>query len=113
MTYAVGDELAFQYGHGGWKIAKIERITPSGRIICGGYTLNPSLTIRGLSNTYCPPFRGQPVTDEIREAVRRQKALIKVGRINWDIMPTGLILSVITQVEAINAPASEANEQQE
>lgn len=46
QIYNVGDELIFKNKYG-MSLRKIDKITPSGRIVCGTKTLNPNLTIRG------------------------------------------------------------------
>lgn len=83
----VGDELAF--GSSGWaatyKIHKVERITPSGRIVCGRYTLNPDLTIRGSRNAW-GPYRAEVVTQEIRDEIEKQDILSVIGATNWQML---------------------------
>ncbi len=70
--YKVGDELAFRIGYSRtWQIHKITNITPSGRIQCGRWTLNPDLGVRGHSG-YHSPFQAYPVTAEIRATVIHQ-----------------------------------------
>lgn len=87
--YKVGDELAF-YHHGGlgrWDIHSITKITPSGRIRCGYYDLNPDLTVRGRSAWSNGPTRGEPVTDEIREILKRRELITmakNLARFDWE-----------------------------
>ena len=71
----VGDLLALDYGirERRYKLIQVGRITPSGRIICGTYELNPDLTIRGRPKWSTGPVRAEIVTDEIKELVRRDK----------------------------------------
>ena len=70
--YKVGDELAFRVGFSKtWQIHKIAKITPSGRIQCGGWMLNPDLRVRGHSG-YGGPFQAYPVTAEIRATAIHQ-----------------------------------------
>lgn len=67
-----GDMLAFaHYGLGEttYRLVKIDKITPSGRIVCGTTTLNPDLTIRGISNRYSRTDVTR-VTPEIVELVK-------------------------------------------
>jgi len=80
-VWAVGDELAFHCGShtSYWMIHKITKISKSGRISCGGYELNPDLTIRGRRDRWSGPWTGEPVTqeilDEIEDARKRTEAL--------------------------------------
>jgi hypothetical protein len=76
MNIKVGDELAFDCGFGSarWRIATVTKITPSGRIKCGPYTLDHDLRVRG-QDKWSGPFRGQPVTQEIRDKVERETLL--------------------------------------
>lgn len=84
---SIGEELAFQsgYSRGSWRIHTITRITPSGRIECGPYTLNPDLTVRGRSG-YGTPFRGEPVTAAIRASVQRDEDLSYVQTVRFHAM---------------------------
>lgn len=85
---SIGEELAFRSGYsiGSWRIHTITRITPSGRIECGPYTLNPDLTVRGRSG-YGTPCRGEPVTDAIRESIQHAEDLSYVRTVNFHEMP--------------------------
>ena len=72
----VGDELAFNvgYGRGTIEIHKVDAITPSGRIQCGRYTLNPDLSVRGRRDKWAGPYRAEIPTDEHRERVSLQRS---------------------------------------
>jgi hypothetical protein len=91
----VGDELAFSCNYGTrWRIVPIEKITPSGRIHCGGYVLNPNLRVRGAEG-HSGPFYGQIPDDQIREKARRQDALETLKGVQWSKMKTMNLLSVL------------------
>jgi hypothetical protein len=100
MTIKVGDELAFQcgYGSGYWRIHKVEKITPTGLIKCGGYTLDHDLRVRGQGR-YSGPYRGKLVTQEIRDAVKRQHYFQKVSLMK----PENLTTSQLERIVAIIA----------
>jgi hypothetical protein len=105
--YKVGDELAFYHyaGSGRWDIHRITKITPSGRVRCGYYDLNPDLSVRGR-NGWSSPNRGEPVTDEIRGIVKRQDLIARakyLARFDWERLTDG-------QLEAILAIVKEASE---
>ena len=73
-TVKVGDELAFRGCYGReWSIFKVTGITPTGRIKCGHYTLDPNLRIRGPQKW--GPYEAKSVTPEIREASDRADML--------------------------------------
>jgi len=102
VTIKVGDELAFKYGHGKnayYKIYEVEKITPSGRIKCGHYTLDQDLRIRGNDRFYSVPHRAELVTQEIRDAVKRQHYFQKVSLIR----PENLTTSQLERIAAIIA----------
>ncbi len=82
-TWKVGDELAFLCGHGVWKIQRIISISPSGRITCGNYILNPDLTVRGHSG-YSSPHQACKVTPEIRQIVMRSRCIEFLKRYDYD-----------------------------
>ena len=65
-TVKIGDKLAFQVGYGTktWSIQEVTKISPTGRITCGQYVLDPDLRVRG-SDRYSGPFRGEILTSEI------------------------------------------------
>lgn len=72
----VGDSLAFGCGSR-YEIHKVTRITPSGRIVCGRYTLNPDLSVRGRTDRW-GPYRGEVVTPKILGIVRMQSVKEKL-----------------------------------
>jgi len=80
-SFKVGDKLAFRCGgiSSFWEVHAITKITPSGRIVCGRFTLNPDLTVRGRGG-YHGPYRGEPVTEDIRKDMLRAKNLQALNR---------------------------------
>lgn len=98
--YAVGDELAFAVGYGNpqLEIRTIDRITPSGRIVCGNYTLDPSLRLRGRS--YGSPYSGQPVTEEIRIECARQENLRVIRNTKFNELDGKLLSQIVSLLKA-------------
>ena len=96
----VGDELAF-ISRNGILIRKIDRITPSGRLVCGPYTLNANLKIRGEQDSFCR-IRVEPATDEHRKKVERSRLLQEVRRCCdlWELLTTEQLQSVLEIVKA-------------
>lgn len=95
-----GDEIYIpdcsMYGPG--RIATVDRLTPSGRIIVGGQTFDPDGTERGQAGWR--PVRICLPTDELREKIRRHDLLNKLKGVVWDIQP----LAVLEQVWALIPP---------
>ena len=98
--YKVGDELAFKCGGGyaWWEIHKIEKITPSGRMKCGHWELNPDLTIRG-AHGYSGPYRAEPVTSEIIKKVKRARDLRTCQDAKWSNLNDEQLSSVVKILE--------------
>jgi hypothetical protein len=95
--YAVGDALAFRFyapTRCSWELHKITKIMPSGRMVCGPFTLNPDLSVRGKSG-YGGPYKAEPVTDEIVAEVRRFKALEYVRGFDWKKLSLDSLEAVI------------------
>ena len=80
----VGDKLAFDCGGWGsrWTVHEVTKITPSGRIVCGPYTLDPNLSIRGRKG-YGGPYRGKVVTQEILDSVKASKLIGLIDRVKF------------------------------
>jgi len=86
-VWKVGDELAVDAGwYGGWQIHKIEHITPTGRIKCAHYTLNPDLSIRRSrgSGYRTGPYRMYAVTPSIRATMQRHADLRLLKNKKWE-----------------------------
>jgi hypothetical protein len=88
FPFKVGDELAFQKLHStGWNVFKISHITPTGRMNCGPYVVNPDLTIRERSNSFRCGRQAYRITDEIRQSVKRSKNIEYLELRNWEQYP--------------------------
>lgn len=99
---AVGDQLAF-YGSG-WSntlsIHKVTKITPSGRIVVGKYTLNPDLTVRGRRDAYSTmPYKGERITPEIQAKYTRQQRLSTISAAHFDIMTDEQLRRIVAAIE--------------
>lgn len=80
----VGDELAFCENYGRhWSIYTVTKITPSGRIRCGGYELEPDLRVRGRPS-HSSPYEAVIPTNRIRELATRRKLLTGLRAVVWD-----------------------------
>jgi hypothetical protein len=75
----VGDDLAVDRNAGqGVFIIKVEKVTPSGRIVAGPYTLNPDLTIRGADKW--GPYRARLATNKDFDDYVRRNIACKIER---------------------------------
>lgn len=97
--YAVGDKLAFSYSQRKWEVGKITKITPSGRIVCGRFTLNPDLTIRG-DKGYGGPYRGVPLTDEIKREYVRQKHIELIRSTRFEDLSDRQLDAVVRSIQS-------------
>jgi hypothetical protein len=99
--YAVGDELAFRCERlpHYWVIAKIDKITPTGRIKCGQWELNPNLSIRGYSGWY-GLSKGEPVTEDIRNEIKRMKNLSFIRDVKWKELSDQQLSEVVRMVQS-------------
>lgn len=94
----VGDELAFRGGYGrDWSIHKVTAITPSGRIKCGGYTLDPDLRIRGPKKW--GPYEAKLVTAEIREESERADMLEAVRSKSMAALTTDQLRRIVAIID--------------
>jgi len=97
-TYAVGDELAFRHcrDFGGvppYSLHKIERITPTGLMVCGGYKVTPDLRIRGEGEYSSTDCVGRP-TPEIIEELTRWRIVDRLSRLKWNTLTTDALKAV-------------------
>lgn len=94
--YEVGDRLAFSHS-GKWYVYPIDRITPSGRIVCGPYTLDPDLRIRGPEKW--GPYRAYEVTEEIEKACRRREYLNILSRVRFNELTDDVLEALVEVLE--------------
>jgi hypothetical protein len=88
----VGDQLAFKDAYGKrYHLKTVTKITPSGRITCGEYTLYPNLTIRGNKNHWVAR-QARRLTPEIKESVRRQAAMDAITRTDLNKIDTASLV---------------------
>jgi hypothetical protein len=82
--FKVGDELAFHSDgmHGGLYIMRIEAITKSGKLKCGSMLVNPK-TMRIWGAGDWPKTSVLPVTDKIRQKIRRNETIRSVSQTKW------------------------------
>ena len=99
--YKVGDRLAFSH-RGKWRVYPIDKITPSGRMVCGPYTLNPDLRIRGREKW--GPYKAYEVNEEIEKASRRSEYLDILSRVRFEEL-TDDVLDAL--VEILEGPLGE------
>ena len=96
MTYKSGDRLAYWSGDR-WGIRRIDRITPSGRLVIGTTTLNPDLSIRGAPMWSRAHF--EPLSDRVIAELEIQRALDVLRNANFRLLPRDVILSLARTVK--------------
>lgn len=105
MELKVGDELLFT-NMSTMSIRKIDKITPSGRLVCGKTILNPNLSVRGHQDIW-NIITVAPVTDKDREDIKdmklRKKCMDEINDINWRGIKTDQLKRI---VEIINETQS-------
>lgn len=95
--FNVGDEIAIFHGFSGdsLDIVRIDRITPSGQLVCGNKRLTPNLRVVGStqwSRTYATR-----ATDELREQFHKNRLVGKLRRIEFERLP----MSKLREIAAI------------
>ena len=100
--FKVGDELAYKFPHSNrWRIVAIDRITPSGILVCGSWRVRVSrggqfLSVIGESGW--STTRVEPATDEIRREVRRDRMIDKIENTKWRDLDDDIIAQVWSMV---------------
>jgi len=102
--FKVGDELAFMtrspYG-ARWYFNTIDRITPSGILVCGKTRVRVSgggqfLSVIGESGWATTLV--EPATDEIRREARRDRMIDKIENTKWRDLDDDIIAQVWSMV---------------
>lgn len=109
--YKVGDELAFRCGSNSsrrWEIHKIEKITPSGRMRCGRWELNPDLTLRSRYDYSCP-HKAEPVTSAIRKGIQREKSIQTIKDTTWSKLTDDQLFDVMKIIGTIVASSGSSD----
>ncbi|MNP16364.1 hypothetical protein D3C76_1087550 [compost metagenome] len=88
-----GEEVAYDnslpyHRSKNWKIQRIAKITPTRQFRLGNNDLfnNKGKLVGGEYSIYI-----QPVTDEIRETVERERVLSRIRHTQWDKLPTDVL----------------------
>lgn len=78
-----GDEVAYQsnWSNGEYRIAKVFKRTPSGRIVCGHTTWRKDG--HAIGSDYSSPGRLVQVTEKIRESVLTRSLVDKFRNLKW------------------------------
>ncbi len=98
--WTVGQEVAYTINYGRtWRITRITRITPSGRLIVEGVSRQFDAQGRQMGSRWERLYL-EPVTDEIRDAVRRDALLDRIqGRVRQGLK--GLSTDQLERIVAI------------
>jgi len=94
----VGDKIAVeygQYGTGNYRIDKVDKITPTGRIVIENRTYDPEGQEMGKSNSYSRSYKLYPITQKVIDFIRTEKLLYEIKNTNWNTLN-------LEQLEAIS-----------
>jgi hypothetical protein len=95
----VGDEVCWYSRWHGYRIAKIERITPTRQIKIGPYTFK-----NGTCGTdWQSRYRLEPVTDKVREAIRYGELSGKVNGFKFTNCTLEQLERVAAIIDEVNA----------
>lgn len=92
-----GEQLAFEIPFSkDYEIIRVDRVTPTGLIKCGRFTLNKDLRIRGVGGRgYSGPYYGERITPAIRERVMRAKAIRRIRGTKLEALSTACLGSIV------------------
>ncbi|KOY65496.1 hypothetical protein [Clostridium sporogenes] len=82
-----GDEVAVECGGFGYRdycIKKIDKISPTGRITIGGAVFNHKGREMGIKDSWTRANELVPVSQEIKDYIRRKKLYAKIKNISWE-----------------------------
>jgi len=79
-----GDKVCYNHRMGGWHIVKVKRITPTGRITLENNIKCDNTGYYCVRGVFWGSFFIEPITDEVRESILRQKLLSRLRcEVNW------------------------------
>ncbi|ACA57451.1 hypothetical protein FDC45_17820 [Clostridium botulinum] len=81
-----GDEVTVEsvgFGYRDYAIKKIDKISPTGRITIGGAVFSHKGKEMGIKDSWTRAKALVPVSQEIKDYVRRKKLYTKVKNIDW------------------------------
>lgn len=83
----VGDEVAIECGNYGYRdyyIKNIDKISPTGRITIKSTVYDHTGREMGKAGTWSKKNSLEPITQDIKDFVRRKELLEKVTKTKWD-----------------------------
>jgi len=101
----VGDTLAFRFGRGTVITRKVLKITPSGRIRCRDYYLNPDLSIRGraASAWVNAPYRAYRMTNELESEINHRRNVSTIKNVNTEELSNSALDAISSIIAAETA----------
>lgn len=94
----VGDEVAWFNYNFGHEIHKVERITPTGRIVVENITFDYTGEELGSSNNWYKPRYLTEITDEIRNEIKRNELVKTIKLVRWnevDVLKLEKIINIL------------------
>ena len=94
-----GDPCCYTHGREDKIISqRIEKITPSGRIVTQRGTWNADGTLRGDDNVWSVIGRLQPRTRENNDKIVRQAQIIRLNKTEWGALDNETLCNVISAI---------------
>lgn len=89
-----GDEVAYRtaWGNGEYRITKVTKRTPTGRIVCGTITWRSNGWSMGTS--YSSPGELVKITEEIRNKVLKYTLVCRFHNILWNNVPLDTLVAI-------------------
>jgi hypothetical protein len=98
----VGDEIAIsydKYGRSNYRIEKVEKISPTGRITSDSTVYDSDGREMGKHGSWDVPERLVPVTQEIRNGIRKRVLIAKLNNINLETIELEKLESIVKILE--------------
>ena len=104
----IGDEVAVDTGRHGYKnyeIIKIERITPTRRISLEGrsWKFDSNGRERGKVNSWTPRKCIKPVTQDIRDSIRKKYIISRIESVKWETVSLDKLEKILEIIDGRKA----------
>lgn len=102
-----GDEVAYRtmWGNGEYRITKVTKRTPTGRIVCGGITWKSDGWSMGTS--YSSPGELVKVTEKIRHDVLKSHLVERFRNAKWHNVPLDTLVAMNELIQSSKATGND------
>lgn len=101
----VGDKLAVRHVYGSttlYRVATVEKITPTRQIkVSGDNTKFKNGEQIGNNTSWMHSYYIEPITDDVRDWIAREKLIAKLSKINYREMGTDKLRKIVEILEAV------------